>query len=496
MKKIILLFVTFFLSLISFGQLQAYFKEVKYPNITISEIKEGTHVYWGDKLILELRENRRLRFRATPQNDHWVASERKPMDLCWAFKDVGVNDYVPNKVTCFNDKQQGKFQIDIIADKPSVNGTVTITIEGIWVPEKQKFSYLLSSRLKCPLEEWYLNSVGAMSVYNVNPKGSPKIEVVDYHMEHISGPVILASKWPDHKLLYQWRVYSNDGKNWSLLPKVPIPYVIRPGKYVTIHTPKMNEGCYFGSIDTLEGGWMSRIVETPSQISFEQCWMFFDVHVYMDKAVPPRYSKEDLDLTCVQEFYALDVDEVKTIIANSAEVDWKTKLEYQLPVFSRNNTFDQLITDQGNHEKYMWWASSYECSRVADTGFDDNFSVTIDHRNNNKNSAWYARCWGYPYDNEKINGVYRVKAKVKTLECDGTVRIAVAQNMRDYWIHNDEFDRNGAQWTYSSNSLTGNNDWTELEVTVKMLNSRLHHIVLEHLGSGQSWFDNVIIEKL
>ena len=494
MNKLVVVLFTFE-SLVSFGRLHTAYNEIKYPEITISETKGGTYVFWGDELLLELRENRRLRFRATPQNDHWVASERKPMDLCWAYADAGVNDYVPKKVTCVNDKQLGKFQIDIIAEKPSVTGTVTIKIEGIWNPEQQEFRYLLSSRLQCPLEEWYLNSNGAMKVYNVNPKGRPNIEAVDYHMEHISLPDINTSSWPDHKILYNCQVFSENGKNWTILPKVHIPYVVRPGDYNTISTPKLNTGCFFGSIDFEEGGWMSRIVETPVQMLFSQCWMFFDVHVYMENAVPSRYSQQELDLTCNQEFKHIGPDEVQGIIANSEEVEWKTKPEYQLPVFSRNNTFDQLITDSGNKEKHMWWASSYDCSRVTDTGFDDNYSVTINHGTKDKQAAWYQRCWGYPYDQEKISGLYRVRAKVKTIGCTGKVRLAVAQTSDDYWIHSSRFDRDGAQWTYSLNSLSGTNDWTDLEVTVRMVEP-LRHIVLEHLGPGQSWFDNVVIEKV
>src|SRR5690554_1757260 len=106
-KLAVLLFI--FLSYSTFGRLNIKTNEATYPEITISEIKGGTHVFWGEELLLELRENRRLRFRATPLSDHWVASERKPMDLCWAYADAGVNDYVPKKVTYFNDKQKRKF---------------------------------------------------------------------------------------------------------------------------------------------------------------------------------------------------------------------------------------------------------------------------------------------------------------------------------------------------------------------------------------------------
>ncbi|QQE12011.1 hypothetical protein JD969_00610 [Planctomycetota bacterium] len=465
-----------------------------YPNIDIREEKQSTKVYWESEVILEVRKNRYLRFRGTVEHDHWVGTKKRPMDLCWEYADKGVNDFEPKKISYKSLPEEGRFYIEVAAAKPSVDGTVDVKIDGYWNGKTKKFHYVLSSELKCELDEWYENSIKAARTFNHDAELRARIEGVDYHVEHISQPDIVDSEEPDHRELYERFVYRNPGGEWKLLPKVYLPFPTRRASYPIGKTEQLDVGCSFGFIDRKEGGWMSTIVEGPSKVLFGPCWMFFDVHVFFMEAIPARYSQKDLDLKYVMRFDPVSVEETAVFYEQAKDVPWRHLKEYQQPIFTRNNTFDQLITDGENANKYMWWASSFDCFRDDQVGYDDKYSVSIKH-DTDRDDAWYARCWGMPYEKERISGLYRFKAKVKTEDCEGKVRLAVAQTTNaDYWVHSKSFKREKGTWVYSK-ELTGTNDWTELEVIVDF-KQPMRHMVLEHLGKGQSWFDEVIIEKI
>ena len=462
--------------------------------VNIKDINGSTFVYCNGEEIVEFRENRRLRFRASPENIHWIGCMRKPMDLCWAFNEPGVNDYVIEDVKYEND--EGHFAIIVAAFKPSVNGVVTNRLDGYWDNDTETFNYLLTSSLNCPLDLWYQNSSAAMSVYENNPEGRPGIEATDYHIEDISVTDILQSPNPDHPELYDWLLSSQSGTEWTLLPKIHIPFPIRPGSYPTINYSRdqaLGQGGYFGFIDLEEGGWMSRIIETPVPISYGLCWMFFDVHVLMRNAIPPRYSQENLSLQYKLQFTPVEPGDVPDIIATANEVEWRSLEEYQLPILSRTNQFDQLIS--GKDSEFMWWASSYDCSRDTAIGNGDSFSVTI-NQGENESAAWYTFCLGFPYDTEVMSGEYRITADIKTDHCSGSVRLGVAHTKSDYWVHSTRSVPSDVEWFYS-NELTGTTDWTQLSLTFTAhTDGRRNVISLEQNGSGQSWFDNVVIEKI
>jgi len=462
--------------------------------VDIKDINGSAFVYYNGKEIVEFRENRRLRFRANPESTLWIGCMRKPMDLCWAFNEPGVNDYVVQDVKYEND--EGHFAVIVEALKPSVSGMVTNRLDGDWENDTKKFNYRLTSSLHCPLDLWYQNSSAAMSVYEKTPEGRPGIEATDYHIEDISVTDILQSPNPDHPELYDWLLSSQSGTQWTLFPKIHIPFPIRPGSYPTINYSRdqvLGQGGYFGFIDLEEGGWMSRIIETPVPISYGLCWMFFDVHILMRNAIPPRYSQENLSLQYKLQFTPVEPAEVPGIMAKASEVEWRSLTEYQLPVLSRTNQFDRLIS--GKDSEFMWWASSYDCSRDMETGKGDHYSVTI-NQTENKSAAWYAGCLGFPYDKEVLSGKYQITADVKTDHCSGSVRLGVAHTKHDYWIHSDRAVPSDVEWVYSD-ELTGTTNWTQRSLTFTAYSDgRRNLIVLEQTGSGQSWFDNVVIKKI
>ena len=467
-----------------------------YPKIDIRQEMDSTLVYWDDELILELRDNRRLRFRATPKNDHWIGTKRTPMDLCWAYRDSGVNDYVVEQVIFENIVNDRQFYIQVEAIKHSVEGRVSVRIDGFWNPEQHNFNFLLTNSIFCELEAWYLNSNTAKNLYASNPSRKPTIQGLNYHLERISWPDILLSDQPERTLRYDWLVYADqDDSHYTLMSKLYVPFITRRATYPASSTPLLQEGCQYGFLDRVHGGWMTRILEAPSAIQFAPCWMFFDTHFFLANAVPLRHSAQHLDLTYKMLFIPVQADEVSGILDTAQEVDWRNHPEYQLPLFTRHNDFNQLVTEEGNEQQYVWWASSFNCFRDDTTGYNDNYSVSIRHTQESEEAAWYARCWGRPYDEEYVEGEYIIRAKVKTRDCSGAVRIGVAQSTGDYWIHARNFDREAADWSWSD-ELSGTNDWSDLEVRVNMIRGKKKSIVLEQSGSGQSWFDQVSIEKL
>ncbi len=467
-----------------------------YPNVDIRQEKGSTLVYWDDAIILELRDNRRLRFRATPLNDLWVGTKRTPMDLCWAYADSGVNDYVAEQVVFKSVANEERFYIHVDAVKPSVDGRVSVRIDGFWNPEQHNFNFQLTNSIFCELEAWYLNSNRAKNLYVSNPSLKPTIQGLNYHLERISWPDILLSDQPDRKLRYDWLVYAGrDDSYFTLMPKLHIPIITRRADYPASSTPLLHAGCQYGFLDRNHGGWITKILQAPSAIQFAPCWMFFDTHFFLANAVPLRQSTQHLDLTYIIHFVPVQPDEANALLGKAQEVGWRDHPEYQLPLFNRHNDFLGLVTEEGNEQHYVWWASSFNCFRDDTTGYNDNYSVSILHTQEDEKAAWYARCWGHPYDEEDVQGEYIIRAKVKTRDCGGGVRIGVAQSAGDYWIHARNFDPDAADWTWSA-ELTGTNDWSDLEVRVNMIRGKKKSIVLEQVGSGQSWFDQVCIEKL
>ena len=462
------------------------------PPVTFESRDGGTQVLMGKDLIVEFRQNRYLRFRATNRNDLWVGSEKKPMDLCWAYADPGINDFVFRTVQ--TRRTAGGFEVNIEGDKPSLEGRVKIGLAARWLPERGEFEYVLTGNLDFKPAKFY-----ARSKVGPNAKGPATIEATDWHIEHISLPDRLGSRNPASPEVYDWFVYSDDQVNWMKSPKVHIVYVTRPGSYPTIHTATgMKRGGAFGWVDREQGGWLVYPEsETPGQKhSFTLCWMFFDVHFHLPDAVPARGRSENAALSYALRFAPVDAAASRAIVQKAREVEWRGRREYELPVMKMgNNDFKDLVTSGDG--QYMWWASSYECYRDDRVGFDDKYSVSIKSESEAP-KAWYAACFGRSFQREPITGSFRVRAKVKTEDCDGWVGIG-ATDRPEAWPYSRSWPKDPAAVAWvRSKPLTGTNGWREvvLDVIVKPGPYKRWTIALEHHGKGQSWWDNVVVEKI
>lgn len=498
--------------LTAFAPVSVVASESNYPDITAVQNDEGTFVNMNGTLICELLQNQYLRFRANDTDHNWVGEEPRGTDLCVAYSDSGVKGIVVEEAVFTNNESEGWFEIAVTGYKAGLDCNVEYAIRGTWLPDVAKFKYSYNTSMDANLEKWYENSVEARTSYTKDSDSNAPIEIADYHIQLISYPDMMNStSYKDYDLRYDWFLSSEDGNTWEKFPKVHVPYPTRSGDYITIEQrdDRFYEGAKFGFADGKNGGWMTTITNTSAGINYGLCWYFFDVHIYMYEAVPKRGSAERFEVTFGMDYDPISAEEGGELVEGATERNWREMDEYALPLFSRSNTFDTLISDETvpseeTAEHYIWWASSYDCYRDDTVGYDDNYSVTIKREGaQTKPAAWNTYTWGYPFEKTDIrNHKWRLSAMVKTENCTGDVRLAYAVqlNREDLFYGVGTHLSDGTprediiKWQYSD-SLTGTNDWTPvtMEFTVSnMVNS----IILEQNGSGQCWFDNVVLEDL
>lgn len=487
---------------------------MNYPDISIREESGNTSVYWDNKLIVEIKENKHLRFRATHLDEKWVGTDKKGADMGWAYRDTKAAGMEVLSVNHENKPGEGEFVIRINGKKPQFDSSIYIEFKGIWMPEADKFKYTYSTNFECLLEDWYVNSNSDKISYPINNNGTRAIEAIDYTIEYISDFTAITSKEHKGEKLYQWYARSMDGTTWKKWPMTHVPYPTRgdSSNYITIedYNNVYQNGEYFGFLDNESGGWITKIEKTSSSVSYGICWSQFDVHVLMPDAVPQRGSTDKMKVELSLEFNPLDEKQSLDIINSADEINWRAFEEYKLPLSSLNNRFDTLITDIPGEDigkSYMWWANSFECYRDDTVGYDDNYSATIKKLKDSViPAAWNTFTWNWPFVTNDLRGK-RVKfsAMVKTSDLSGFARIAVASSS-NYDIYYGVFNNVGTHnrdgsyvtdrltWQFSE-SLTGTNDWTlvSMEFVVKYAKSSL---ILEQHGIGQTWFDNVKIEDL
>jgi len=495
------------------GTLDSAATKAAYPNIQIREADGSSRVFWDGQLLVELKQNRFMRFRATPLDENWVGSEKSGADLGWTERDEGTKGMVVLGASHENDPARGIFVLKVRGKKPQFDSRIDVTLTGTWMPQAGKFKYSLWTRFQCPLESWYEHTKFFQRGLAVDGKAPLWTEVLDYCIEGVSIPERLGS--PDRAKrneppMYEWFVKSHDGQNWQKWPKVHIPYPVRPGSYITIRdlAHPSGVGGYYGFLDKARGGWMTRIEKTSSPVIFELCWTYFDVHAYLQGAIPPRNSVKDLSLEFQQAFEPVEAGRCREIIEQAAEIPWRTGKDYRLPLFSmdKESRFDKLICDLPGEETanhYVWWASSDECDRDDAVGFDDHYSVTIKRDKPSPMPAgWSAGTLGPCFTGKRIgNRRFLLSAMVKTANCTGPVRLAHASPPNEvYYARFKTHDRDGTVlepdiWTYSP-SVTGTVDWTPISMEFTGGRGGRDFVVLEQHGTGQSWFDNVKIEDL
>jgi hypothetical protein len=470
-------------------------RRLRQRGVSVAEAQPTTKVFHAGELILELRNQRFIRFRSNAESDLWIATENAPMDLAWSYQDV--NDLEVQAVA--HRILPNGFEIELQATKPSISGKVDLVIEGLWLPDRKEFQYVIRSTMDADLDKWWEVSRWAkMGAYTSGLPGA-SLDAFDYHIDRISTPDLLQNDQPLSDIAYDYFIRSDDGADWIKWPKLHVSFTTRRGDYANLNmnTPH-EEGSFFGFIDPRKGGWKTRLLKAPdtpgSSVRFMLCWFYMDVHFLLRNAVPPRGTSERFTLEYAVEFMPVSAEEGSQLLEAAEEKPWREMEEFRVPVFSRNNRFDELIS--GTREtQWPWFASSWDCKWDDTVGYDDQYSVQIDSETSGA-KAWYFFSWGFPRDEEKIGGRrFRLTAKVKIESVDQWARIAVVEdNNGDYWLHSPGARDRRGKWV-TSEHVSGSTDWQTLtlEFTAR---GGIPMIVLEQEGPGTTWFDNVVIEPV
>jgi hypothetical protein len=446
------------------------------------KIADGsTYVFWDEEPIVILKDNRFLRFRSKPENDHWLGTNARPMDLGWAYSEKEAEGYTNKSVKA--EQEENLFRITLRGIKEKVPGVEQVNVlEGRWNEAVNGFEYILSSTLKGDLESWYSKSGWARNRGNVQP--------LDYHIERMSmlDRVVNDNHGPD---LYDYVVYSDDGKQWTGIPKLGVPRTMLKGTY--FYDFYVKDHGFIGFIDDNEEGWIAQLLESTGDMRIEICWSWYDIHNVLENSIPKCGSSDTFELSYAWHFTPTSIEKNREIMSCTEVVEWKDIPNYQLPIFSRHNKFDKQFG--GTEWTDPWLKSSYDCIWDRTTGYDDHYSLSI-QKTDGGGAAWYGWFFGKPFEFEDVkNKRFRVRAMVKTEACSGKVRIGVGQTYTMSPIYGLDITHTNPtpEWTYSQ-EISGNNDWTELSVEFIAQKHGCDTFILDQRGPGKSWFDNVIIE--
>jgi hypothetical protein len=453
------------------------------PKVSICDVGDSTMVFWEDDVIAELRENRFLRFRAKPENDHWLGTNAKPMDLGWNYNESQARGYTNESVEVQQDNHSFKITLTGVKEKVPGVGQINV-LEGRWSEDKKGFEYILTSTLKGDLESWYEKSNWAKRQRNAQP--------LDYHSERISmlDRVDNNNRGPD---LYDYVVYSNDGESWTGIPKLGVPRTMLAGTY--FYDFILEDKGYMALVDAKQEGWIVQLLEATGDMRIEACWSWYDMHHVLENSIPERGSGESFELMYSLHFKPSSVMENKQILSKITEVPWKNLPNYQLPIFSKDNKFDKQFG--GTDWTDPWLKTSYDAIWDQTVGYDDHYSVSI-QKTDNKGAAWFGWFAGRPFEFESLkNKKYRFSAMVKTEGVAGKVRIGIGQVNTISPVYGVDISGTTPKpiWIYSE-ELSGDNDWTKLSIEYIAEKHGGDTFILDQQGPGKSWFDNVVIEPI
>ena len=263
-------------------------------------------------------------------------------------------------------------------------------------------------------------------------------------------------------------------------------------------------------------GWDVKLVEASSPMRISMCWMYYDLHHIFSAGVPPWTAGQDtFDAHYALAFTPLTPARARELLDRAKPVEWRSRPEYQLPVFTRYSTFDRLLS---RNSENPWFASDGRCVVDQKVGYNDHSSARIQNDDPRDKSAWFAWTWGPCFDSHAaLEGTYRFSAMIKTQDCTAPVRLAVVEFLHDLWPtadgtlvspkHGmwlavaDQQDR----WHYSPKELSGTSDWTRVTLDLPIDNAQFapnrpesarRAVVLQYHRKGTVWFDNVRIEKI
>ena len=292
--------------------------------------------------------------------------------------------------------------------------------------------------------------------------------------------------------LYDYVIYEN-GNELVRIPKLPVPRTAISGKYFYGFFLSPGESVYYP--DPTEGGWMSTVLSDSGDTYVEICWSWYDMHSCSEKSVPRVGNCDAFTVSQSWLFATTDAEHDSALIDKATEVEWRDLPNYQLPLFSTNNTFETQFG--GTDWQYAWWKSTYDCTMDATVGHDGAGSVKISKTKSGE-ASWYTEgVWGFPYSFDEARGkTYRVSGYVKTENVVGEAYIANIQYQHatpnDNTVTRSEAVTGTSDWTYVSFTFTAQ----KREMANGSVQNCIDHFFLTLDGTGTVWFDDVKIEEI
>ena len=450
------------------------------PLAKLKKTKSGSSVYIGKDMIADFAQNRYMRFRATPDNDHWIGTEHNPIDMGYAYQETGVAGLANNSVELVS--APGAFKIVFEGEKAGIKTTQTNELIGFWDAEKQEFTYIYNCSMTADTKSWHNNSSWA---------GQGRIEPFDYHLERMS---ILDRVYNNNQNgdLYDYVIYENGGE-LIRIPKLPVPRTAIKGTYFYGFFLSPGESVYYP--DPTEGGWKSTVLSDSGDTYVEICWSWYDIHSCSENSVPMLGSCDEFTVSQSWLFATTTAEHDSDLINGANEVEWKHLPNYQLPLFSTNNTFETQFG--GTDWQYAWWKSTYDCTMDAEVGHDGAGSVKIE-KSYGGEASWYTEgVWGFPYSFDDVRGkTYRVSGYIKTENVVGEAYIANIQYQHatpgDNTVNRSEGISGTTDWTYVTFTFTAQ----QRQKADGTMQNCIDHFFLTLNGTGTVWFDDVVIEEV
>jgi hypothetical protein len=452
------------------------------PKMIVQKKSDGTSVLANKKEIAYFKQNRYMKFRPNGDSDHWKGTNNNPIDMGFAYQEDAVKGL--KNISVESVIAPGVFKVTFLGEKVGLKTTQKNELIGFWDAETESFSFIYNATMTADTKAWHEKSGSSWASHN-------RVEVFDYCSERMSILDRVYNKNHNGDL-YDYVIYENGGE-LIRIPKLPVPYTLGGGTYFYGFRMSPGESMYLA--DPKEGGWAATLLQATGDTYIEICWSWYDIHNVENSSVPQVGSAEQFTVTESWLFAPTAAAEDKALIDKAVEVPWKDQPNYQLPLFSTNNTFETQFG--GVDWQYAWWKTSKNCSMDATVGHDGAGSVKIEKTTAGEDSWYTEGVWGFPYSFDEVEGkIYRFSGYIKTENVVGKAYIANEQ-----YQHATPNDKT----VTVSEAVTGSSDWTYVSFTfagkqrTKADGSKercVDHFFLTLEGTGTVWFDDVKIEEV
>ncbi len=292
-------------------------------------------------------------------------------------------------------------------------------------------------------------------------------------------PLEFANVNPLNKAMWQTWIYKDVEGNWI---KIPLQHLWLPGFYDIQFNRKQG---IVGLFDSPDGNVIVELLgDTPANSKRNMlCWAAYDMHFTCTLNQHSRkYSARYRLFQCDYDSkYSRDIFSQAQCQAPSPE-----ELEvYQLPRFTTNvvNNFTKAIDTTTNDQGAFWIPfgdiSSSKWSKVG--GYKKGGCIETENEMP-VSASW--QIFNHPFPPKVISGrKYVFSAYIKTRQLEGAGAYLFCEVEGSH---------------YGSAKLTGDNNWTKIQIIVPAPSETgyMERLVLQHEGKGYSAFSNVSFAKL